>query len=153
MESTLLNRLMEDLLIMSQDRYNILTFYEALRNKYLQPNFSRIRYEQSVETKLFNNFNDSERLIIDSDMAKQKPFESIDGNPLNRRFKGYLVINWETGELRVLKTKSAVLNRSPLEFAINYCIDIRVPEMPTHTLEHKVDLSDTDIINLFCESV
>ena len=80
--------------------------------------------------------------------VRKKPYDIIDNNPMVRRFKGYMLMDWDTGMIRTLKKPPTHLKKSG-EVPIAYDITIKMPEIPLTKMKIDLELSEgqcTDIM-------
>ena len=60
-----------------------------------------------------------------------------------RIFKGKLLLNWKTGEMRLFRRES--VKHGPWEIPVNLNIVVQTPDVQVHTIDKKVTLSDVQI--------
>jgi len=68
-----------------------------------------------------------------------------------KTFSGYLILNWKDNSMVVRKKKPTKLN--PFEIPVNVSIDVSLPKMPDITVKGEIEISETQVGEMFIESV
>jgi hypothetical protein len=70
----------------------------------------------------------------------------------SKRFEGYLVLNWKTGAMRVLKRKSKK-RTNPFEILIHFAIDVELPEPKEHGISGKIVIPEEQVAEMVFEKL
>jgi hypothetical protein len=63
----------------------------------------------------------------------------------SKRFEGYLVLNWKTGAMRVLKHLFEIL--------IHFAIDVELPEPKEHGISGKIVIPEEQVAEMVFEKL
>lgn len=76
----------------------------------------------------------------------EEEFEEV-----TKDFKGILVLNWESGDVRVVKKEPRKI--SPMEIPIALDITVKVPRMKKYTVKGDVEIPQIKVKEMFVESL
>lgn len=69
----------------------------------------------------------------------------------NKSFRGYLVLNWKNGAVRVIRKKPQ--KESPYEISVAYDIKIEIPEKPQAKVEEIIEMPQAKINQAIAEEI
>ncbi|MBC7219133.1 MAG: hypothetical protein H5T49_03245 [Hadesarchaea archaeon] len=69
----------------------------------------------------------------------------------NKTFAGYLVLNWKTGAIKVLKRRSKRTN--PFEILIRFTIEVVLPETEEHEISGKIVIPEEQVAEMVFEKL
>jgi len=71
---------------------------------------------------------------------------------VSKTFEGYLVLNWKTGAMRVLKRKSKK-RANPFEILIRFTIEVELPEPKEHEISGKIAIPEEQVAEMVFEKL
>jgi len=69
------------------------------------------------------------------------------------KFEGYLLLNWETGKIRAVKSEYPVRKKKPFELAIKYEFDVKIPNFPEPSVSMEVEMSEGEYVEGMMEKL
>ena len=70
---------------------------------------------------------------------------------INKKFKGYLVLNWKTGEMKIYKKGYKELKQ--FEVALELNLDVEIPNNPIPVASGTITLSEQQVSKLTVDSL
>ena len=80
-----------------------------------------------------NNMDNKKEVVLDEE-KDNSPYQST------KKFKGYLILDWNTGTMRIVKTKPAKYRLKPHTIIIDLDIDVNVPKMKHVEIKGSFDI-------------
>lgn len=70
---------------------------------------------------------------------------------VSKTFDGYLVLNWKTGAVRVLKKK--IRKPAPFEVQVHFTIEVELPEPAEHEIKGKIVVPEEQLAEMVFEKL
>jgi hypothetical protein len=72
---------------------------------------------------------------------------------VSKIFDGYLILNWKTGSMKVLKRKSKRRTANPFEIVVHFQIEVQLPEAKEHEVKGKIVVPEEQVAEMVFEEL
>ena len=72
---------------------------------------------------------------------------------MEKKFSGYLILNWKTGDVRYYKSKPVKSRITPFQIPIKVDITLEVPEPKEHKINGKITVPEQKVSEMVVESI
>lgn len=72
---------------------------------------------------------------------------------IEKKFEGFLILNWKTKEIKITKRKPIQSRLSPFQIPIKLCINVKIPQPKEIVAKGEIEVPEYKVNKMIIESL